>query len=162
LPLIDAKVLARSAAIEQAHPFWPCAKGCDLCCRSLPHQPMISAAEWERLAVALGELSPATQRAVRARILESAAGPVICPLLDREHGACLVYDARPVACRSYGFYAERDAGLHCDIVTEAVRAEQAEVVWGNGESLAAELDALGERRTLAAWLAHGAGDAEQR
>lgn len=152
LPVIDAKVSERAAAIKRTFPFWPCAKGCDHCCRSLPHLPLVSAPEWERLTSAIEALPTATRAAVLARIREPAHGKVICPLLDRERGACLVYEARPVVCRSYGFYSERDAGLHCNRVTEAVHAHEADVIWGNGESLAAELDALGEARSLAAWL----------
>ena len=71
--------------------------------------------EWEAIATALGGLPAAVADAARRRIRESAgaARPVVCPLLDIETGACLVYDARPVACRAYGFYAERESVLGC-------------------------------------------------
>jgi Fe-S-cluster containining protein len=82
-------------------------------------------------------------------------------MLDRERGACLVYDARPIACRTYGFYTERDAGLHCSMVTNAVDAHAARedpasgptpVVWGNGEAIAADMDAFGKPASLREWL----------
>ncbi len=72
-------------------------------------------------------------------------------MLDREAGACLVYERRPGACRTYGFYVERGVGLHCAMITEAVDARPAgdvtqaldaapdaaepPVVWGNAESV---------------------------
>lgn len=75
-------------------------------------------------------------------------------MLDETRGACRVYEARPVACRTYGFYTERDAGLHCRKVSAAVREHDAEqrVVWGNGEAIAYDLRDLGEPRPVDAWL----------
>jgi Fe-S-cluster containining protein len=83
--------------------------------------------------------------------LAGIEGRVTCPLLS-ENGSCRIYDARPIACRSYGFYTERDAGLHCERVLDALAPELDQVVWGNGEALARELDALGEARPLDRWL----------
>jgi Fe-S-cluster containining protein len=154
LAVLDALVEERAARTRAEHPWWPCAEGCDTCCRSLPTQPVVTRDEWERLSAAIDTLSTPVRDRVRARIRDGHVTPSrVCPMLDEARGACLVYDARPVACRTYGFYAERDAGLHCEKVTRAVAEQGADVVWGNGEAVAAELRGLGEARTLGAWLA---------
>ena len=95
---------------------------------------------------------------VHARVAAEGAktsGPVVCPFLESEQGACRIYEARPMTCRTYGYYAERDGGLHCNIVTEVVtaHADGDRVVWGNGEAVARELAPLGEPRSLAEHLA---------
>lgn len=149
LPVLDATIEARCRSIADAHPTWPCAKGCAHCCRSLPHLPTVTAAEWERLAPALGEAQK-----TRIRAAANAPAPVACPLLDPD-GACTVYEVRPISCRTYGFYTERDAGLHCALVTEKVNDETREgrpIVWGNGEAIAADMRELGVEKTIAEWL----------
>jgi Fe-S-cluster containining protein len=141
--VLDSKIEDRCRSIRADHPWWPCAKGCDRCCRSLPHLPTVTRTEWERLAPALSE-------AQRARLLEDpGTAPVTCPLLGPD-GTCTVYAVRPIACRTYGFYTERDAGLHCAIVTEAVG--DTAVIWGNGEAIAADLRQHGPEKSLSAWL----------
>jgi Fe-S-cluster containining protein len=156
LSVLDAQIEARARAIRETHAFWPCAQGCDLCCRSLPHLPTIAEPEWVRLREALRMLPAPVLAEVLTRTWEAehAPAPVTCPILDRERGACLAYAARPVACRTYGFYVERDAGLHCERVTRAVEEHGAaeRVVWGNGEAVLRELRALGEPRSLAEWM----------
>lgn len=79
-------------------------------------------------------------------------------MLDRERGSCLVYAARPVACRTYGFYTERDGGLHCQEVGHAVERNDAAsaVVWGNGEAVADDLKAFGETASLREWMVRSA------
>ena len=112
---------------------WPCRRGCDRCCRNLAAIPQLTRAEWERLRGRIREL-PA---AVHARILElTDLRPVVCPLLDSDSGACLVYEQRPIACRAYGFYRERESGLYCPEIEAAVeRGEFDGVIWGNFESV---------------------------
>lgn len=154
LPVLDQAIDDRVDATRAAHAFWPCAKGCDRCCRSLPVLPTIRRAEWERLEAAVRALAPEVQEDFvrRVRAAEAMAAPLTCPVLDLASGACRTYEARPIACRTYGYYTERDGGLHCGIVTEAVAGHGAEVVWGNGEAIERTLQALGEPRSLAAWL----------
>lgn len=155
LPVLDARIEARARATREAHPWWPCAKGCDLCCRSLPRLPEISAPEWERLREALSRLDARRIGEITSRIRSAPAeGPLTCPMLDRDQGACLVYDARPVACRTYGFYTDRDAGLHCGEVLWRVeeRAGDDPVVWGNGEAIAEDVRSFGEPVSLRDWL----------
>jgi uncharacterized protein len=155
LPLLDAEIDARVSSLRDAHAYWPCKEGCDLCCRSLPHLPTISKVEWLRLSTAIEALPLEVRDAVyeRAR-LAPATGPLTCPLLERERGACLVYDARPIACRTYGYYAERDAGLHCERVTAAIseHGESEAIVWGNGEAIATAMRSHGEPVSLAEWM----------
>jgi len=79
--------------------------------------------------------------------------PVVCPLLDLDSGTCLVYQARPVACRAYGFYAEGESVLGCSRI-ESVAADSPEVIWGNHRMLEDELHCLGPAAELAEWLEH--------
>ncbi len=131
----------RARATIDTHAFWPCRRGCDTCCRRLADVPRLVRAEWELLREGLDALPQDIRAEVDARIaaLSGARGPITCPMLDEEAGACRVYAHRPTACRTYGFYVERGIGLHCELVTEAVRAAEERgdepVVWGNQESI---------------------------
>src|SRR3569833_371634 len=110
LRVIQDQVHSRAEAITSTRKDWPCRKGCDDCCRHLASLPVISRAEWDAIDAALHALPPETTASVRHRIRTSKlqSRPVVCPLLDTRAGACLVYQARPVACRPYGFYRERE------------------------------------------------------
>ncbi len=91
--------------------------------------------------------------AARQRIREAAGSelPVICPLLDRSTNTCLIYEARPIACRTYGFYAERDKVLGCGQI-ESLARESPDVVWGNHAALEARVQSLGAAAPLSEWL----------
>ncbi|WP_428261984.1 YkgJ family cysteine cluster protein [Haliangium sp.] len=138
LTVIYDQIEARTGAVVAADPAWPCRKGCDACCRRLARAPELSAAEWRYLWRGYGEL-PATVRAeVRARVMALAGheGHVVCPLLDRAAGACLVYAHRPAACRMYGFYLSRGEGRYCGDIEARVEAGGCEqVVWGNHDAV---------------------------
>ncbi len=156
LTTLDEAIEARCRATRAAHPDWPCRAGCDRCCRSLPTLPLVTEPEWARVWDALLALPAEARATVLARVRDTAPSPpVVCPLLDRTTGQCVVYGARPVDCRTYGFFTDRDAGLHCDQVTrlaeEPGRGES--IVWGNGEAIRAAMRELGEVRPLDAWLA---------
>ena len=74
-----------------------CAKGCaGNCCRiHLSLFPVEAAA----LAMALGKLAPAERERIQHKARRTNSfGP--CPLL--ENGACLMYDARAIICRTHG------------------------------------------------------------
>jgi Fe-S-cluster containining protein len=157
LPLarLDERIEARARAIQESHAFWPCQRGCSHCCRTLSQLPVLTEPEWLRVEHALAALPADARAVVLARVEEAPAqGPVVCAMLDRAKGECMVYAARPIVCRMHGFYTERDGGLHCDDVGNAVRAHGAEdaVVWGNGDGVQAELDRHGAARSLRAWL----------
>ena len=52
-------------------------------------------------------------------------------MLDRSAGACRVYAHLPLACRTYGFYVQRNKGLYSkDIESRVADGDWAEVVWG--------------------------------
>ncbi|MGZ4995070.1 MAG: YkgJ family cysteine cluster protein, partial [Methylobacter sp.] len=69
-------------------------------------------------------------------------------------GACLVYAHRPVACRTYGFYVQRDLGLYCkDIESHVAGGALTEVVWGNQDAVDHRLGGLGDSRDLTEWFA---------
>lgn len=79
--------------------------------------------------------------------------PVVCPMLDQATGACPVYAQRPVACRSYGFYVQREKGLYCcDIEMRVADGSLADVVWGNHDALDRQLSGQGEARLLTEWF----------
>lgn len=146
----------RVARIRQHAVDWPCAKGCDSCCRQLADVPQLTAAEWDGLRTALATL-PAQQRAeIRWRMAELPTDRpprLTCPLLDPASGACPVYAQRPVACRTYGFYVQRDKGLYCaDIEARVTQGELSEVIWGNHEVVERQLASLGETRSLSDWF----------
>lgn len=98
-------------------------------------------------------LSAEVRRGVRERIAELTTAPYTCPLLEAETGACLVYEQRPIACRTYGFYVERDKGLYCDLIRMRVESgEFQDVTWGNQELVDHQLDALGPRMEFREWF----------
>jgi Fe-S-cluster containining protein len=148
---IQNDVHLRTTEIAAAHGDWPCRKGCDDCCRHLAAIPRISREEWHPIAAAIDALPAADH--VRQRIRDSAAQsrPVVCPLLDTDTGACLVYDVRPVACRAYGFYAERHQVLGCTRI-ESLAQESPGVIWGNHAALEDRLLQLGPAAELYTWL----------
>ena len=149
---LDAEIAARAARTASDHGDWPCRAGCDDCCRRLARPPQLTALEHTRLRAALGELPEATRADVLARTAAlPAQGPLECPLLDRARGRCRVYEARPIACRTYGFYARRDYDLACEKVED--HAAGRPVVWGNHGVIDVRLERLaGPLRSLVEWL----------
>jgi Fe-S-cluster containining protein len=146
---IDAAIDARASQIVTHHEGWPCRRGCADCCRSLAAVPTISAVEWQRMRAAYRQLPDAVRERVHAALasLDDTKRPVVCPFLDPDNGACLIYDARPIRCRSYGFYAEREGVLGCQRI-EAIAYSGAAVVWGNHAALDFELSRLTETKSL--------------
>ena len=156
LHVLHTDIDARVRQVREAHPDWPCAKGCDACCRQLARLPQLTASEWALLRPALAVLPVDQLEAIRQKMQAASkqdAGPVVCPLLDEASGACPIYAQRPIACRTYGFYVERGVGLYCaDIKNSVDRDELADVVWGNQEAIARALVEAGETRALDAWF----------
>ncbi len=134
---------------------WLCGKGCDGCCRQLARVPQITIAEWALLREGLTELAPEQLEEIAKRMAaQPLSRPVTCPLLDLSTGACPVYLHRPVACRTYGFYVQRDLGLYChDIESLTADGKLADVVWGNHDAVDQRLAALGASRPLTDWFA---------
>lgn len=160
-PLIQLHedIEARVSQIRQQHDTWPCAKGCDHCCRQLARLPQLTATEWTALRTGLEALPKSTRNEVLSRVAafnrerQANLRPVTCPLLDQTKGTCPVYLVRPVACRTYGFYVQRDGGLYCaDIHGAVTRGEMDHVIWGNHEVIDRHLTTLGESRSLDEWF----------
>jgi Fe-S-cluster containining protein len=156
-----ADIDARVDAIRGDRPDWPCAKGCDSCCRRLADVPRLTAIEWDLLRGGLAALAPQRLREISRNVaalatLPATDGPraVVCPLLDEKSGACPVYAERPVACRTYGFYVQRELGVYChDIESRVADGGLADVVWGNHDAVDQRLAGLGDVRALTEWFA---------
>lgn len=154
---LHAEVDRRVASIRENRPDWLCGKGCDGCCQRLAEIPQLHAAEWELLRQGLAGLTPQHLQQIdtdMAALASQTARPLTCPLLDRASGACPVYAQRPVACRTYGFYVQRDKGVYCTQIEAQVDAGAlSDVVWGNHDAVDQSLAGLGERRPLTEWYA---------
>lgn len=147
LRVLDNQIAARCAATTAQVEDWPCRSGCDHCCRHLAREPLLTLEEWLRL-------QPRLTAEIRERNAQLQGPPFVCPFLHQHNGACGVYEQRPIACRTYGFYVERDQGLYCHQIRERVESgEFAQVTWGNQTAIDRRLDELGGRRTLSHWIA---------
>jgi Fe-S-cluster containining protein len=119
--------------------------------------PRLTAAEWDLLRNGLTALPPEQLLEIGrgiAALAEETSRPITCPMLDQSQGSCMVYAHRPVACRTYGFYVQRDKGLYCkDIESRVAEGDWATVVWGNHDAIDHQLNALGDSRDLTEWFA---------
>ena len=161
---LHADIEIRVKAIRDEQPEWLCREGCDGCCQRLAEIPTLTKNEWDLLQEGLTKLPPEQLVEIDqeiAKLVGQSSRPVICPLLDRKQGICRVYDYRPVACRTYGFYSQRNYGLYCKAIeTQVAEGRLTEVVWGNHEVIERRLGELGERHELpelfARWKKSGA------
>ena len=156
LPQLLVDIDARVQSIRENRPDWLCGKGCDGCCKRLAEVPQLTAEEWsllrEGLAVLPSERIGEISREMSI-LTDHESGPVICPLLDRATGACSVYVQRPAACRTYGFYVQRDKGLYCrEIEIRVDEGALTDVVWGNHDAIDLQLNSLGKTRALTEWF----------
>jgi len=153
---LHREIDARVDTIRASHPDWLCGKGCDGCCRQLAELPRLTHGEWQLLQTGLAALDETQRDDIQQRLTAlgpAPTRPVTCPLLDPATGACPVYAHRPVACRTYGFYAERDRLLVCQqIAAQDTEGKLATVVWGNHAHIDRTLTATGEIRSLAEWF----------
>jgi Fe-S-cluster containining protein len=143
----------RVGATQRDHgSSWPCKKGCSTCCERLSREPELTEAEWDHLREGITNLEPTVRTHVEDAIRQltpTATGPVICPMLDRNEGVCLVYEHRPAACRTYGFFARKGDILACQLVVD-LAADKHDVVWGNHERIDHDLGS--ETRSLSEWF----------
>jgi Fe-S-cluster containining protein len=162
LTQLHADIEARVKTIRDGHPDWLCRMGCDGCCRRLAEVPRLTAVEWDWLRAGLTALPPEQLLVIGQNIAELSrqySRPVICPLLGRSAGVCQVYAHRPVACRTYGFYVQRDGGLYCkDIESQVANGIWPDVAWGNQDAIDRHLCGLGETRELTDRVVHVAGE----
>lgn len=146
----------RVNTVRDSHPDWLCRRGCDQCCRRLAAIPSLSAEEWDWLKQGLHVLPAEQQQRIADNIralAQHAQRPITCPMLDPTNGACPVYLHRPIACRTYGFYVQRDKGLYCKEIEAQVEQGQLDnVVWGNHDAIDQQLETMGEMRLLTEWF----------
>lgn len=154
LTQLHADIEARVSVTRDENPDWLCRRGCDGCCRRLAEIPRLTLEEWDWLRSGLAELPQELLREIGqqiAALIGESSRPIVCPLLDQEAGACRVYAHRPVACRTYGFYVQRDLGLYCkEIESRVENGAWADVVWGNQDAVDHR---LGDTRELTEWFA---------
>jgi uncharacterized protein len=153
---IHAEIEARADHIRAQNPDWLCRRGCDGCCHRLAEIPKLSAAEWALLQAGLATLSPELLEPIRhnmALLTKESSRPLVCPFLDKAIGSCQVYTYRPTACRTYGFYVQRDQGLYCtDIEAQVASGVLNHVVWGNQDAIDQRLKDTGETREITEWF----------
>ncbi|MDD5364258.1 MAG: YkgJ family cysteine cluster protein [Gallionellaceae bacterium] len=156
LSQLHADIDVRVQDIRGSRPDWLCGKGCDSCCRRLAEVPQLSGAEWGLLREGLAALPRERLRAVSrdmAILASQPTRPIVCPLLDQPAGECMVYAQRPVACRTYGFFVQRELGLYCqDIESLVADGALADVVWGNHDAIDHRLGELGDNLALTEWF----------
>ena len=147
---------ARVSAITATKADWPCRRGCDGCCHRLAQIPELTEAEWRLLQTGLKALAPDVRQKVyqkAATLSTQTPRKITCPMLDTTTGSCLVYAFRPVACRTYGFYVERDKGLYCSTIEALVNeGEFFHIVWGNHDTINRRIAKLGAPRLLVDWM----------
>lgn len=156
LQQLHADIDARVNTIRMNKPEWLCRQGCSGCCHRLADIPRLTRAEWLLLAEGLAWLPETIEQSIRQAVTDLAnqsSRPIVCPMLDRANGSCRVYHQRPVACRTYGFYVQRDKRLYCqDIEAQVDGGRLDDVVWGNHDVVDRQLQAMGEVRMLTEWL----------
>ena len=128
-----------------------CGRGCSLCCYGLFE---IGSADIPLLAEGLAKLHPARRKKIVRRakeIVESSAHPDLrecspiekdrffdrtaetpCPNLD-DDGQCMIYEHRPLVCRTFGLPLRNGAtylGDICDLnFTNATQAQKDAAAW---------------------------------
>ena len=148
--LVDADVFFTKVMAEQPRNL-QCGRGCSLCCYGLFE---IESGDVPVIAEGLSRLHPARRRRIvrRAEEILSAtnhpnlrectpeekeaffarAADVTCPALS-DAGECLMYEARPLVCRTFGLplrEADRYIGDVCELnFNDASDAERMRAAW---------------------------------
>ena len=153
LSAVYKDIANRVEMIVERRPAWPCAKGCSGCCRALAEPLRLPTLEWHRLFEAMKALPKEQRLEVEERLralVRQDERPYTCAFLDLESGACRVYEARPSACRAYGFYVDRDGGRYCGLIETFLEENgDQDIVWGNHQALDREMTSqFGAFRTL--------------
>ena len=156
---LHADIDQRVKAIREDHPNWLCRSGCEGCCHRLAEVPQLTTAEWTLLREGLSQLPAALQLSIRQNVealAEQQTRPIVCPMLNQGTGTCRVYKYRPIACRTYGFYVQRNKGLYCkDIKAQVASGSLDNVIWGNQDAIDQRLKHTGETHELTAWFSLG-------
>lgn len=95
--IVDA---AMSDAVRRGGDWIACRPGCTTCCLG-PFD--ITTTDAERLRRGLEQLdTPAAAAIVRRARAYADGEDEPCPALDRSSGLCLLYESRPLLCRTFG------------------------------------------------------------
>lgn len=148
---LEERVEARVQDIRASRDWWPCRRGCSQCCRQLAQPPELSVQEWERIDEAVVALPKHIRTEVEQKINHllvqiaenTVSSQVVCPYLDENEGACRIYDARPIACRTYGFFVACNGNDYCEIIENEVSSRShttSDIVWGNAEAIRNEIE----------------------
>lgn len=151
---IHTDIDARVNAIRKNYTNWQCKMGCDGCCKKLAEIPSLTQDEWDLLCIGLNQLSSKILNEITETVTKlEPAQFIVCPMLDKSLGICQVYDYRPIACRTYGYYVQYDKGLYChDILEQVDNGELNNVVWGNQNTIDRQLNHLGNSKLLTEWF----------
>jgi Fe-S-cluster containining protein len=151
LQILDERVEARVQAIRAKKDWWLCRRGCDYCCRHLARALELSPPEWARVDEAVAALPTAIrhdiEQKISALLLEisqhSTQPHIACPFLDSDSGACHIYDARPIACRTYGFFVARSGNQYCSLIEAELSSRgDDDIVWGNADAISDALERI--------------------
>lgn len=157
LTQLHTNIDSRVASIRENNKDWQCKMGCDGCCHRLAEIPRLTVAEWNLLHNGLTALPLEIQQEIIQNVValtEQTAQFIVCPMLDKSKGICRVYDHRPVACRTYGYYVKHDKGLYCnDILDRVTSGVLKDVVWGNQNTIDRQLSSFGDTKDLTEWFA---------
>lgn len=75
--------------------------------------------------------------------------PIVCPFLDPDDGACLVYEHRLLACRTHGYFVSRGEGRWCQALESELASRELAVTFGNLDAVMDDARAQGgETQTL--------------
>ncbi|HEY9850706.1 MAG TPA: YkgJ family cysteine cluster protein [Leptolyngbyaceae cyanobacterium] len=148
---LEESIEVRVQDIRASRDWWPCRRGCDRCCRQLAQPPELSLQEWVRIDEAVAALPASIRAEIEQKIDKllveiaenTVSSQVVCPYLDEREGACRIYEARPIACRTYGYFVARDGNDYCQIIENELssRTDTAtNIIWGNAESIRHEIE----------------------
>ena len=91
---LHADIDTRVHSIRQDRADWPCAKGCDHCCRQLADVPQLTETEWNLLREGLAALSADRLAAIRDAIAAlSAPAAALTFATSRSRLASLLQDS---------------------------------------------------------------------
>jgi len=150
----------RVAKIIEAKPDWPCSKECDECCHQLARLPQMTKAEWKLLSEEINLLDAIERQQIRSRIKTAIEDNrdnrkhLTCPMLDTSGRICMVYRARPAACRMFGFYVSRIGNRWCSRIQKLDDEKQLDgIILGNHDSMEQVLQRMfGPAESLAKWF----------
>lgn len=150
---LEQRIEARVQDIRASRDWWPCRRGCDGCCRQLAQPPELSLQEWVRIDEAVAALPAIIRTEIEQKIAQllvqivenTVSSQVVCPYLDENEGACRIYDARPIACRTYGFFVAHNGNDYCQIIENDLSSHvdtSTDIIWGNAESICSEIQGV--------------------